>query len=69
MVRRLHRPPTNSLIGYGVQIVCLGCLPLLLCERWALRVMHWVPPPSVLLDYSQKRLSWFDGSEAGAKLS
>src|SRR5258705_1358052 len=44
MVRRLHRPYTNALIGDVVQIALSGCRPLFLCERWALRVVHWVPP-------------------------
>jgi len=39
--RRLHGPFANAPVGHGVQIECF-------CERWALRVMHWVPPPAVL---------------------
>jgi hypothetical protein len=40
MDRRLHGLYTNVLIGYGVLIARSGYQPLLLCERWALRVVH-----------------------------
>src|SRR6266852_1990962 len=69
MDRRLHGLYTNVLIGHGVLIARSGYQPLLLCERWALRVMHWIPPPAVLPNCSRKRHSWFDRSEAGAQQS
>jgi len=50
MDRRLHGPDTNALIGDVVQIARSGRRPLLLCERWALRVMHWVPPRWFFVD-------------------
>ena len=56
--RRFHGPSTNALIGHGVQIERL-------CERWALRVIHWV----LHRRFCRKRPSWFDRSEARAQQS